>query len=155
MVSAHGGRSRNPNPSAPVRQHRHRCDASLLTKPAKLTALLTRPALNWRISSILSAAKFSDHKTSMTTHYPHVRRPSNLRLTVRFGGACDPKGTRAILQNKIQCPPMLGARRAYWGTSLTRKRTPPGPYRRPIPSVQGGSCGGGRFLMGQVPLSRS
>ena len=41
-------------------------------------------------------------------------------------------------------------------TSLTRKRTSLGPYRRPMPRVQGGSQGGGRFLMGEVPLcSRS
>ena len=41
---------------------------------------------------------------------------------------------------------------AYRGTSLTRKRTPLGPYRRPMSRVQGGSYGGGRFLMGEVPL---
>ena len=27
----------------------------------------------------------------------------------------------------------------YWGTSLTRKRTPLGPCRRPVPRVLGGS----------------
>ena len=42
--------------------------------------------------------------------------------------------------------------RAYMGTSLTRKRTPLGPYRRPVPRVLGGSKGGGRFRMGEVPL---
>ena len=31
-------------------------------------------------------------------------------------------------------PPLL-----YRGTSLARKCTPPGPYRRPMPRVQGGS----------------
>ena len=41
---------------------------------------------------------------------------------------------------------------AYRGTSLIRKRTPLGPYRRPTPRVLGGSQGGGRFLMGEVPL---
>ena len=40
----------------------------------------------------------------------------------------------------------------YRGTSLIRKRTPLGPYRRPMPKVLGGSQGGGRFLMGEVPL---
>ena len=40
----------------------------------------------------------------------------------------------------------------YRGTSLTGKRTPPGPYRRPMPRVLRGSWGGGRFLMGEVPL---
>ena len=30
--------------------------------------------------------------------------------------------------------------------------TPLGPYRRPMPRVLGGSQGGGRFLMGEVPL---
>ena len=40
----------------------------------------------------------------------------------------------------------------YRGTSLSRNCTPLGPYRRPIPRVLGGSQGGGRFLMGEVPL---
>jgi hypothetical protein len=39
----------------------------------------------------------------------------------------------------------------YRGTSLIRKRTPLGPDRRPMPWVLGGSWGGGRFLMGEVP----
>ena len=36
--------------------------------------------------------------------------------------------------------------------SLKGKRTPLGPYRRPMTRVLGGSSGGGRFLMGEVPL---
>ena len=40
----------------------------------------------------------------------------------------------------------------YRVTSLARKRTPLGPYRRPMPRVLGGSWGDGRFLMGEVPL---
>ena len=40
----------------------------------------------------------------------------------------------------------------YRGTSLIRKRTPLGLYRRPMPRVLGGFWGGGRFLMGEVPL---
>ena len=35
----------------------------------------------------------------------------------------------------------------YRGTSTIRKRTPLGPYRRPMRRV----LGGGRFLMGEVP----
>ena len=42
--------------------------------------------------------------------------------------------------------------KAYRGTSLTRACTPLGPYRRPMPKVFWGSLGGGRFLMGKVPL---
>jgi len=34
----------------------------------------------------------------------------------------------------------------YRGTSLTRKRTPLGPYRRPMPRALWWSCGGGGFL---------
>ena len=45
-------------------------------------------------------------------------------------------------------PPLATCR----GTSLARKRTPLGPYRRPIQGVPGGSKGGGCFLMGEVPL---
>ena len=40
----------------------------------------------------------------------------------------------------------------YRGTSLTRKRTPLGPYSRPMPRVVWVSQGGGRFLMGEIPL---
>ena len=40
----------------------------------------------------------------------------------------------------------------YMGTSLIRKCPPLGPYRRPMPMVLGGSKGGGRFLMSEVPL---
>ena len=41
---------------------------------------------------------------------------------------------------------------AYRGTSLIRKRDPLGLYRRPLPRDLGGSCGGVRFLMSDVPL---
>jgi len=44
------------------------------------------------------------------------------------------------------------AERIDMGTSLERKRTPLGPYRRPMPRVLGGSWGGGRVLLGEVPL---
>jgi hypothetical protein len=40
----------------------------------------------------------------------------------------------------------------YRGTSLTKKRTPLRPYRRPMPGVLWGSLGGGRSLMGEVTL---
>jgi len=40
----------------------------------------------------------------------------------------------------------------YRGASLIRKRTPLGPFRRPMPRVLGGSWRGGRFLMSEVPL---
>jgi hypothetical protein len=48
-----------------------------------------------------------------------------------------------------QYPPTA---QGYRGTSLIRKRIPLGPYRRPMPRVLGGSLGGGRFLMSEVPL---
>ena len=35
------------------------------------------------------------------------------------------------------------------GTSLVRKSTPLGPYRRPMPRVLGGSLGGGAFSSGR------
>ena len=40
----------------------------------------------------------------------------------------------------------------YRGTSLTKKRTPLGPYSRPMPRVPGWSWAGGCFLMSEVPL---
>ena len=54
------------------------------------------------------------------------------------------KNTRADLEFGYKVP--------YRVTSLIRKRTLPGPYRRLTPRVIGGSWGGGRFLMGEVPL---
>ena len=38
------------------------------------------------------------------------------------------------------------------GTSRIRKRTLLGPYRRLMPRAKGGSKGGGRILMGEIPL---
>ena len=40
----------------------------------------------------------------------------------------------------------------YRATSLIRKRTPVGPYLRPVPRVIGGSLGDGRCLMCEVPM---
>ena len=37
-------------------------------------------------------------------------------------------------------------------TSITKERTLLGPYRTHMPRVLGVSQGGGRFLMGEVPL---
>ena len=51
--------------------------------------------------------------------------------------------------SRIQHTHPLGACRGTW---LIRKRTPLGPYRSPMTRVLGGSQGGGRFLMGEVPL---
>ena len=41
----------------------------------------------------------------------------------------------------------------YGGTSLVRKRTPLGPYRRPMPRVQGGSRRVGIFLWARYPCT--
>ena len=38
------------------------------------------------------------------------------------------------------------------GISLTRKRAPLGPYRRPMPRALGRTQGSGRSLIGEVPL---
>ena len=46
-------------------------------------------------------------------------------------------------------PPM------YRGTSLTRKRTPLGAYRRPMPRVLGGPRGVGVFLWARYPCGVS
>jgi len=45
-------------------------------------------------------------------------------------------------------PPVV----SYRVTSLIRKRTPLGPYRRPVPRALWWSWGGWRFLMSEVPL---
>ena len=46
----------------------------------------------------------------------------------------------------------LGHLRLYRGTSLVRKRSPLGPYCRPMPRDLWWSCGGVLFLMREVPL---
>ena len=48
--------------------------------------------------------------------------------------------------------PLVHIPHYFRGTSLTKKRTPLRPYRRPVPRVLGESQGGGRFLMSEVPL---
>jgi hypothetical protein len=40
----------------------------------------------------------------------------------------------------------------YRDTSLLGKRTPVGPYLRPLPRVLRGCWWGGRFVMGELPL---
>jgi len=44
------------------------------------------------------------------------------------------------------------AQKKHTPTSLIRDTPLLGPYRRPMPSVPGGSWGGERFHMGEVPL---
>ena len=62
------------------------------------------------------------------------------------------KGRRPSLPPRQPPPSPPAHRELYRGTSLIRKRTPLGPYRRPMPRVLGWSQGGGRFFMGEVPL---
>ena len=52
----------------------------------------------------------------------------------------------------IFCQILIAFLLPYRGTLLIRNRTLLGPYRRPMPRVLGGSWGGGRFIMGEVPL---
>ena len=67
----------------------------------------------------------------------------------------------SVEKTRIKALPPLGSQQTgpskregdmYRGTSLERKRTPLGPYRRPMPRVLGESQGSGRALMGEVPL---
>ena len=46
---------------------------------------------------------------------------------------------------------LLRAGCCYRSILLIRKRTPLGPYRKPMSRIPGGCCGG-HFLMGDVPL---
>jgi len=61
-------------------------------------------------------------------------------------------GRRGAEPHRGRLGHLHGGAAPYRGTSLIRKRSPLGPYRRAIPRVLGGSEGGGRFLMGEVPL---
>ena len=63
--------------------------------------------------------------------------------------------SRVIKEKKRFHETSLRRRRptCYRGTSLARKRTHLGPYRKPMSRVLGGSQGG-RRLMGEVPLFR-
>ena len=53
------------------------------------------------------------------------------------------------------CCPRAAALLIYRGTSLTRKRTPLGPYRRPMPRVLEGSWGGRAHARGVSQISIS
>ena len=71
-----------------------------------------------------------------------------------YGTMCATSSAEGVMSDPQQvvgpcASPTVGACRA---TSLTKKRTRLGPYRRPMPRVLGVSKGGGRFLMGEVPL---
>ena len=57
-----------------------------------------------------------------------------------------------LLSNPIVCEPHDEPASAPPLTGVPHLRTPPGPYRRPVHRVQGEFWGGGRFLMGEVPL---
>jgi hypothetical protein len=63
---------------------------------------------------------------------------------------------REYIVTGINAPFLLGrvARPVspYRDTSVTIKRPPVGPYRRPMPRVVGWSWGGGRFIMDEVLL---
>jgi len=53
----------------------------------------------------------------------------------------------------VRVPPLSeGALERYRDTSLVRKRKPLGPCSRPVPRVMGGSWGGGRLLISEVPM---
>ena len=65
-------------------------------------------------------------------------------------------GVRRFLMGEVLLEACRGhSKLRYRGTSLERKRNPLGPYRRPMPRVLGVSKGGGRVLMGEVPLYKS
>ena len=61
--------------------------------------------------------------------------------------------TSVLCSKSLGSSPRVFPNAAYRGTSLIRKRTPLGPYRRPVPRVLGWSLGGGGcFLVSEVPL---
>ena len=66
----------------------------------------------------------------------------------RGGGAYE-RGIPAPLVGNFR---QQGQHQGYRSTSLTRKRNPLGPYRRPIARVLRVSYGIGRFFMSEVPL---
>ena len=79
--------------------------------------------------------------------------PSDLPRTLGIGLRQGARGVRFLVS---EVPLYISAPRqrrrtlhiGYRGTSPP----PLGPYRRPMPRVLGGSEGGGRFLMGEIPL---
>ena len=67
---------------------------------------------------------------------------------------------RAIIDDQVTSPPPSVTFDQFQvfrvqGTSLLRKCNPLGPYCRPMSKLLGGSQGGGRFLMGEVPQHTS
>ena len=62
-----------------------------------------------------------------------------------------PPGNRHLLLTKYLTGPLCPVE-CYRSTSLVRKRTLLGPYRRPMPRALWWPRGGQRFLMNEVPL---
>jgi hypothetical protein len=92
-----------------------------------------------------------------------VHQNTSMREGVMHKGVVTPKGvmtpfldSRWPASKTLPAPSRVASLKGiawvYRGTSPIRKRTPLGPYRRPMPRVVGGSWGGGRCLMGEVPL---
>ena len=68
-----------------------------------------------------------------------------------FFAAQMPKGVYPNVSCRYRAE-ISGFNAVYKGASILRKSTPLGPYCRPMPRVLGGSCGGGRVRVGEVPL---
>ena len=105
---------------------------------------LSHPASQERKRFLLQSA-LGDAQVLLKTARPHsaqVISPREFRLKVVSPGKLEP-----LVSSPCRCLTEIRTRGfLYRGRSLTRKRTPTGPYRRPMPRVLGGSFGGWRCL---------
>ena len=71
---------------------------------------------------------------------------TNYRATILV---CSPRTYSSCCSS---CHSQIGQEVLYRGPSLIRNDHPLGPYLWPMPRILVGSSGGGRFLVGEVPL---
>ena len=84
----------------------------------------------------LHPTPYTLHPTPYTLHpAPRTLHPTPLPLSLHSSYACGARSAKSCR-----------------GSSFTRKRTPLGSYRRPMPRVLGGSQGGARCFYGRGTL---
>ena len=88
----------------------------------------------WHLATSLSNVFSAGSALPLPAHFTHLLFDQNLNTSLDTAS--------------------LSTVNRYRGSALTRKRTPLGPYRRPMPRVLRGSWEGGRFLMRGTPVHR-
>ena len=127
---------RNHKKSYLVHKESQRCwDVEGYFAQQKLPALLGTSKDPRHVPTVGSSGVVVSYKRS-TPVGRRVHKTSRARNARRMGGAHERTGVPHSQENAQGC---LTFTKTHRGTSLTRKRTPLGPYRRPVPRVLWGS----------------